>query len=303
VTRIVTRVWQLRAWILVLIAFASPAGAQPVDCTLQRVAQLEVTDDKAGNPMIPVRLNGRAVFLIVDTGGVFSSLSSELVEDLKLPEMPIDSYSVRSIGGAAVPRMVKVSEFGIGSITAKDIHFLSVPRTGSEWDGVLAPDLLRNFDVEFDPSTHTISLYKPHPCAGTVVYWTKAGYTTIRLRMNATGQSVFDVTLDGKALGAVLDSGSSVSWTNRSAAEDLFGSVGELTSDNKAAQKAPPSAVHEFKELSFGGVTVSSPNIELLPNPLAPSTQIIVGTTIMRRLHLYIAYRERVLYVTAADAH
>jgi len=55
--------------------------------------------------------------------------------------------------------------------------------------------------------------------------------------------------------------------------------------------------------MSFAGVKVINPHIALLPNPRAPDTQIVVGTTIMRRLHLYIAYNEKALYVTAADAH
>jgi hypothetical protein len=75
---------------------------------------------------------------------------------------------------------------------------------------------------------------------------------------------------------------------------------------------------YPFKTLAFGGVAVANPNIEIQPDRLAnlhepgelhertggmQAPPIIIGASILRKMHLYIAYGEHVIYATGADAH
>jgi len=76
---------------------------------------------------------------------------------------------------------------------------------------------------------------------------------------------------------------------------------------------------HRFASLSFGGVTVANPMIDVirdLAERMGPRTvtgtrvpdvqeelpDLLIGMDILRHLHLYIAYGEQKLYITPASA-
>jgi hypothetical protein len=81
---------------------------------------------------------------------------------------------------------------------------------------------------------------------------------------------------------------------------------------------------HVFKTLTVGDITITNPAIGILNDaeqvsfrahhhdkidldPVygssLPTSQINLGMDVLRKLHLYVAYGEKTLYVTAADAH
>jgi hypothetical protein len=79
---------------------------------------------------------------------------------------------------------------------------------------------------------------------------------------------------------------------------------------------------YAFKTLTFEGVTVGNPNIEILPNVMNRNADqshkmntniernsddvalpvVIVGMDVLAKLHLYFAFKERKLYITEAAA-
>ena len=82
---------------------------------------------------------------------------------------------------------------------------------------------------------------------------------------------------------------------------------------------------HRFKSLSLEGITVINPDMTVIPDLLRTKlrkpqqslegdtripnpnnetgmSDVILGTDILHHLHIYIAYKERKLYITAADA-
>ena len=113
-----------------------------------------------------------------------------------------------------------------------------------------------------------------------------------------------------------------LSWAR---ARRLFDIDAKSPGIEKIAGAKPDEVVglrYRFKSLSFGGVSVVNPLIYLLPDfaehsmkvdegkiaddpvwgPIRDVSRFIVGTDILRKLHLYVAYREQKLYVTAASA-
>ena len=79
---------------------------------------------------------------------------------------------------------------------------------------------------------------------------------------------------------------------------------------------------HSFNTLVFGGVTVINPLFLVRPDQTGahdptnrlqtgskllktddyPRPEITIGMNVLRQLHLYFAFKERRLYITAADA-
>lgn len=132
------------------------------------------------------------------------------------------------------------------------------------------------------------------------------------------------VMLDGQEFTANIDTGLDNSTINSKAARDHFGVALEPSKPQaSAAQPDLPAqpgveAVtvtasrqqHRFHNLTFGGVTVANPLFVVKPvdmgvrkagDPLSPD--ITIGMNVLRKLHLYFAFGERMLYVSAAQTH
>jgi hypothetical protein len=82
--------------------------------------------------------------------------------------------------------------------------------------------------------------------------------------------------------------------------------------------------LHRFAKLEFDGVVVNNPDIAILPNIIGRSadrsqqstgnraiprntpavvSQLIIGMDILRKLHIYIAFREGRLYIAEVPAN
>jgi predicted aspartyl protease len=298
----------------VLAALAFPnavfaQGAWPEDCKLVRMAQLPMTF-KNSHISIPASVNGKDLALAVDTGGYASSLTKAATDNLGLVRHRMNSVLIRDMGGKVADEYVHVDNFRIGNLQRGGVDLL-VMESFAGFDGLIAPDILRNYDAEFDFGGGEFNLFKPHSCADHAVYWT-GSYATIPFNITQDGHMRVPVTLDGRDTYAIIDTGAGISALSIQSAGRLFDldatspdvkKVGKLTglSGGEAAAYAYP-----FKTLTMGGVTVTNPQIMLTEGRNFLSSNdatILLGMDMLPRLHLYIAYREQKLYVTDAQAH
>jgi hypothetical protein len=64
---------------------------------------------------------------------------------------------------------------------------------------------------------------------------------------------------------------------------------------------------YQFDTLAFSGIAINKPSVVLMsyrdPLPNIFHRNLILGLGVLRRLHIYIAYREHVMYITSATAH
>jgi len=49
---------------------------------------------------------------------------------------------------------------------------------------------------------------------------------------------------------------------------------------------------YPFKTLSFGNITVENPNIEVISDKVWDQDDLLLGVSILRQLHVYVAYRK-----------
>jgi len=132
------------------------------------------------------------------------------------------------------------------------------------------------------------------------------------------------VSLDGKNFLATINTGSPLSTISAGVAKYEFG----ITADSPGSvplglvDRDPDQKVfgHTFSSLTLDGVAVANPRFAILPdlagskdpdnNLLAGSrtqhvddgivSQITIGMDVLRRLHIYVAFDERKLYITPA---
>lgn len=300
------------------LLMASQGAVADEQCTLTRLTQVDLTYDPSGGPLIPATINGQERSMLVDTGSIFSTVTEQTVDDLhlKTEEAPMRMFQLAD--GKSIDSSANVKEIIIGEMRGKDWPFLVIPRgePGSDrWAGTVGPDVMGNYDVEFDFGAGKFALYSHDHCPGKVVYWTRDGYASLPVSLGRMDDHIrLTATLDGKPLNVLIDTGTSMSVMNFATAHELFGIAPNDPALINACPLCPAGSAergavrYPFKSLSFGGVTVLGPNINLYPDTLKglgtdEEDQMIVGMTILKQLHLYLSYKEKTLYVTGANAH
>jgi hypothetical protein len=119
------------------------------------------------------------------------------------------------------------------------------------------------------------------------------------------------VMLDGKPLTAVADTGAARSFMSFQVAKEIFGldeknpalkSLGVFGINNVAAEQL---FHYPFQSLTFEGIEIRNPDIAITKGSDADKDdpQLVIGIGVLRQLHMYIAYKEQVLYLTPAEAH
>jgi predicted aspartyl protease len=288
-----------------LLALAAPAHAADA-CHLSLASRMDMSvGDRAS---VPLTIAGQRVEFLIDTGGAYSMLSDERASSLNLKRYRADTAQVSMWGGALVNQFVTARDVALGDLKTPEMSFLVLPKGHLEpgIDGILAPDVLRAYDDDFDFANGRFSLFSPDHCPGKVVYWAK-DWSEIGFDLDDGGHIRLPVTLDGHPVTVTMDTGSPDTVMSLELAESLLG-FDERSSQLKRIETEDGSAAYRYPiaALSFGGVTVSHPEVVLIPDSVShaySSGRALLGMGVLRQLHLYIAYHEKKLYVTAASAH
>ena len=294
----------MRHPVLVAIALFALSFVQPISADtpapsykLMRKAALDMTMDDTGRITVPVTFNGTKQEMMVDTGASETIVTAHAVEALNLTphEAPHGLY-MQGFGGRIIRSVVDVAEFGFGGMKGKNFQ-LFVDSQEMETAGLLGADFLYFFDVDFDFAAAKLNLLSPDHCPGKVVYWTRGAYGTVPFTIDDNHIEI-NVKLDGQDVSAILDTGASDTVMSLERASFAF----DLDRDNLAKSRHYP-----FKTLSFGEVSVGNPAILLMRDRESRvmgrgsnSLHMIVGMGVLRRLHLYISYKEKMIYVTPA---
>ncbi|HEY1632031.1 MAG TPA: retropepsin-like aspartic protease [Rhizomicrobium sp.] len=311
---------------LLIAALLSSTLAQAEPCGLQKMAAFDIQGLSNGRIEIPITIADKPFIVMVDTGAPLGILDADVADQigLKRQKMP-GRYEFYSLSGEGPTQFAVVPSLKLGQSEAHYTDFLIATFTGrpDNLAGTIGADLLKNFDVEFDFENQKINLFSQDHCEGSVVYWAPF-FNTAHAEINKDGHIVIKATLDGQPVDAIIDTGSPVSLVNETVSEKLLG-IG-LDSPGVETIGSGPDAMqrYEFKSLAFAGITVPGPRIVIAPDAMAEQSrkeltahkmqgyhgndimhapQLILGLDVLRRLHLYIAYKEKKVYLTAADAH
>jgi predicted aspartyl protease len=128
----------------------------------------------------------------------------------------------------------------------------------------------------------------------------------IGIGVDPEGHIVVPVVVDGEEIRATIDTGASRSVLSLELAKQLFDI--SATDPKLTSLSGRWRALHyPFGALKLQDITVRNPDIELISDADShlpdDGPKFILGMGILRQMHLYIAYKEKKLYVTAASAH
>lgn len=208
----------MRVWPVGLLALAlagSAALPAAAECKLFNQAELNVRF-AANQPLVEAAINGKPVWMLVDTGAVTSTLFGPAADRLGIRKHQTDTVFV-GVGGQVQGYRGRLDSFTLGKASVKDFeidigggaHF-GGRGEGDEREvvGILGRDFLALVDVEFDLEHAKIRLFTPKDCGkSSLAYWTKEPDFVEMERVGKLAPFTVPVTINGASIGAILDSG------------------------------------------------------------------------------------------------
>ena len=295
-----------------------PAGAQ--DCPpLKQVTSVDLLSWQNGISFVPITINGTPKLMLLDTGGYISQLSPEAVKQLNLTIFE-SNRELHNVSGNTSHQGVYAESLTLGSLTAAHLPLMVSPSELGMADGLLSGDLLVRYDIELDYGAHKLSYFSPDHCAGKVVHWPAEQIAEVPLTLRDRSHVFVEVKLDGKPFLALIDTGATRTVITKSVARSIFG----LDTDSPGMTPAGPvngdhrlqGFEHKFSSLAFEGVNVTVPNLLIVPDhsggtalqtgshisgdPGVKLPDLTLGMDVLKHLHLYLAFKEQKLYVSAA---
>jgi predicted aspartyl protease len=291
---------------------------------LRPTAAFSFVPDAMGRPLVPATLNGRKKHLLIDTGGFNSTIEKGVARELGLRPTSVN-VGVTTITGASSSEVVRVGEVLLGPLRLREHYFWLDPESEASRDveehemaGLIGTEVLRTYDLELDAHAGTLNFFSQEHCPGQIPQWPSEKVVVVPFRLGESFHVTFPVTLDGKVLNAILDTGAADTVMNlsvalRDFAVDINAPNVQRVDQIRAASGEPGSrpraaeAVYRrrFDSLTMGELTVDDPMITLLPDLMGHSgglPDLIIGMSTLMKLHVYVAYRERKLYISTHSA-
>jgi predicted aspartyl protease len=281
------------------IAFA--AEAWPSECKLSLATSLPFSI-KHGHIVVGAQINDVPRSFVIDSGGFLSSVTAKVAEEQGLKTREItDRLSIKGVGGERAKRYAIADTLIIGRLRATNVRLVVQPQAPDGEDGVLAPEYLRNFDLDFDFANHTLNLFHPHPCSDHVVYWTDQ-FTALPLDITSQGHMRVLSILDDKELETLIDTGSPSSligaraasrWNIDTSTMDLtiYGSTGGST----------PALMHRFHSLKLGNIDIQNPPLIVAKDDAGwrdEHCDLLLGLRELSKFHIYVAYNAKTIYLS-----
>ena len=201
---------------LVLVGLTA-SGITHAECVMTKLAELPVT--MVGHrPIIPAKVNGTDISLLVDSGAYYSNLSRSAANRLNLVQhsLPLN-YNPRGVFGESLATRTTVDSFELASTQLKHVEFLVSPVGGDAADGLLGQNILGMGEVEYDLPHGAVRLIRTTGCGGaSLAYWTGgkgASFISIQPMDDDNRATIGRVLINGHEVKVLFDTGARSSLT------------------------------------------------------------------------------------------
>jgi hypothetical protein len=264
-----------------------------------------------GTITLPVEVNGIAATFILDTGAQRSVVTQAAVQRLGLVRDQWVGTTMSGLGGIARrpnanPRSLTLGGVALARRTVNHDTSLTVGMLPHAMignlviDGLLGRDFLALFDLDLDMPSRRLMLYRVQDCSGRFLPWA-GDYSTIPVTMPAESAIVVPVTIDGRPLHALLDTGASASLLaapgiarlgldSANFSGDPAGRISGLGARELTVHR------HRFASLRVGNETIDSPFIWVEPVRLVPISDMLLGADWLAGRRIWISFATHQLF-------
>ncbi|GGF08919.1 hypothetical protein GCM10011611_12990 [Aliidongia dinghuensis] len=314
------------ATVATTFAFLASTAFAADDCALKQIASMSASLID-GALAVDATLNDLPVKMWLATASDVSSIDEAFVKRAGMPLIDMNG-KVYSTGRRLMNQKTRISSMRLGNALSSDAPFVIYPEGHDGVDGkpvgTLATDYLSNYDVDIDLAAGKVNLFDRNHCKGQVAYWAKE-YLASPIFLSNTGlarRPEMTIVADGQSLRGMISTDDAKNVLRQAVAESRFGLVAGSAEMPKSGTwhdsdgRTTDRYSHTFQSLAFGDITlhnttVSVESINIAANSestgshfISINTQqpdIYIGMDLLKKLHLYIAYSENMIYYTIAS--
>jgi predicted aspartyl protease len=299
--------WLIASLISLAVGTMAPHGATACDMR----AAAETTARFAGGAiLVPVRVNGAAAEMILDTASSFSLLDSEAAKPFSLEADPGRRTKLTGVGGETTSPNVIVHSLAVGGLVWNSVS-LPIGRIAHTFNGpapvvgVFGADRLGDFDVELDVPDGRVTFWRVADCHGDFPRWEMPHYA-LPLQRYPGNFMVAEIELNGPMVRAVIDWGAERTVVADSAAARVGITEEMLARDWTVTgwgvdQKRFPVHMHRFDTMRIGGESfrqVVVPVADIHPGP----GNMLLGADFARARRIWLSYATDRMFVAPLNA-
>ncbi len=275
---------------------ATPALAE--DCALKSLGSLPVTLSDEEGLLVPAGIEGRQLLMRFSPSTNISLLDPDVVTALSLHRSSLRGGWLWAYGVNVKFRVA--TDMTLGASAGRS--FFGAPLEKVSKDprsaGTLGWDILRMLDMELDLAHGKINLFSQDHCPGKVVYWTQTAPTAAVPILAGNWAMIVPMMLDGEKVSVQIDPSYRRAWADPVMVERRFG-------QRSAGAAGTPLQPYAFKSLGVDGIAVANP--QLYPYTASESgrdarADVYLGMQQLKQLRIYVAVKEKMIYITAANA-
>ena len=315
----------------VMPAYAVESSPKPApDCRLKQYASLDLDISPTEGIRVPVSINGTDVWMTLNLVAGFSLIAEPAAKTLKLRRRQISSGSIVA-NGSRLTYAGRIDTLKLGGLVYKNAAMALGPfnSTGASPGtldrptvGFLGLDVFAQADFELNLAAKKLQIFSHDHCPGSVVYWTR-NYTAMPFSKSEDGSLYFPLELDGKQVEATLSTGIATSSIDSNITRTLYG----FDENSPGISKEPFAgdkdvAGYRAMALTAPGLNILNTRMQLARcNPMCGhATRTInavlavgyadcpaqfplhLGQNILSKLRIYVATKERMIYISRDDA-
>jgi hypothetical protein len=225
-----------------------------------------------------------------------------------------NAIAIYNAKGVMFHSWAEAEHFTLGSMQTDRLQFVvtDLPEPGS--GGILSARFFEKYDIDLNFAAQRFNMFAPDHCKGQVLYWRAPGVDKLPFRFQ-DGRIIVRVTVDGREMDAAINTG----WPRSEMQfDDVDSSYYLMPNAPGVMREANGAHAYNFGVLSFGSVAIRHPHLVLThsvtirgadPGPqtgtllrnfghTAIQPSLVIGADLLRLLHIYIAFDERMLYVS-----
>jgi Aspartyl protease len=276
-----------------VMAHAVDAAAE---CKLMRIDEWKLKHDAAA-PVLEAVVHRQRIPVLLDTGMALREgalLDRAAAARLGLALRPSPGRAFAGVGVDVDTDVGVMKEITIGVFTRRNWPVVVRPEHhGNSGSLVIGSAFFEDIDLELDLAQDAVRLFKSEACRGvSLAYWAQGRASEAPIWVD--GPVSVEVSVNGKPLRAILDSGASTTLLDTATAARLG-----VTKGNAATQ---PGRCLQLDSFSIGDERIRNPRLRVadLRGGKYDRPEMVLGADFLRTHRVMVARGERKLFFTYA---